>query len=133
MITIQNYKKINGMGLMEPDELTSYWLPTADWTGHPTIWIEGITEREDRYQIRVQTGPHYSETVSQQIPSQVFHMVIYRNHPLIETHWQGHTVWKDPQPEYTMESILTDTETAWERIKVEAELEILAPSNPSPF
>ena len=118
---------------MERNGLTPHWLPADEWTGHPTLWIEGITEREDRYEIRVQTRPHYSETVSQQIPSQVFHMVIYRNHPLIETHWQGHTVWKDDCPEYTMEALLTITEIAWERIKVETELEILAPSNLSPF
>ena len=133
MITIQNYKKIEGMGLMETAGITTYWLPTADWTGHPTIWIEGITEREDRYQIRVQTLSWYSPALETKMPSESFHIVVYRHRPVTETHWRGRTIWKQDSPQYEMEAILTDTEMAWERIKVETELEALTQSNLPPF
>lgn len=46
MITIQNYKKIEGVGLIDDE-----WLEPTDWFGKPVLWIHQITEHKDVYTI----------------------------------------------------------------------------------
>lgn len=118
---------------MERNGITPHWLPIDEWTGHPTLWIEGITEREDRYEIRVKTGSWYSAVLKTKMPNESFHVVVFRRRPVTETYWRGRTLPKPDSPQYEMEAVLTDTEMAWERIKIETELEVLTGSSLPPF
>lgn len=112
MITIQNYEKIRGMGLVETRQHRPEWLPPNEWDGHPTLWIDTIEDLQTHYSIQIRHRQSDEE----------FQLRIHRTKPEIDLNWNGSRLTGWVEPDYDMAAVLNYAEMGWAFVRAQPNL-----------